>query len=87
MADDDRSWVLPEEPLPVRLMNTLRAERGTLHDDLGTPADLAAWLASAGFGTVRAGAGDLRDARELRDALRTLAAFVTGDTRPAARPP
>lgn len=87
MGNGERTWVLPEEPLPVRLMNTVRAERGTLHEDLQQPADLTAWLATAGFHPTRTTAADLRAAHALRDALRTIAAHVTDDDRPAATPP
>jgi predicted RNA-binding Zn ribbon-like protein len=87
VAATDLSWVLPGEPLPVRLMNTVRAERGTVHDHLQQPADLTAWLASAGVHPTGVTAADVQVARALRDALRTIAAHLTGDTRPAAAPP
>ena len=81
-----RSWVLPDEPVPVRLMNTIWADRAGVHDDLSNPADLAAWLQSA-YPAARPPAvtrRQLSDARQLRDALRRIAAFVTADTRQAA---
>ena len=68
-------------------MNTVRAERGTVRDDLQRPVDLAAWLSSAGFHPTGVTTADLQAARGLRDALRTLAAHVTADDRPAAAPP
>jgi predicted RNA-binding Zn ribbon-like protein len=78
--------VLPDEPLPVRLMNTIWADRLGVHDALTTTADLLAWLDA-----VRPDGGepvldprDLERFRVLRDALRRLAAVLTGDTRPAA---
>ena len=71
----------------MRLMNTVHAERGVVRDDLQRPADLTAWLAAAGFGATRATAADLQAARALRDALRTIAAYVTDDHRPAAPAP
>ena len=80
-----RSWVLPDEPVPVRLMNTIWADRAGVHDDLSTPTDLGAWLQSVADAerpppvTRR----QLSDARQLRDALRRIAAFVTADTRPS----
>ena len=81
-----RSWVLPDEPVPVRLMNTIWADRAGVHDDMSNPADLAAWLQSA-YPAARTPAvtrRQLSDARQLRDALRRIAAFVTADTRQAA---
>ena len=35
------------EPLPVELMNTIWAERGHVHDALGSPEESVAWLRSA----------------------------------------
>ena len=87
------------EPLPVELMNTVHADRDGIHDALEDDAGAAAWLravtgrigAEAGTGpgfldedAVRPAAGALR---ELRDALRRLAAEVTGDPRPPASAP
>ena len=87
------------EPLSVELMNTVWADRGHLHDALGTDSEVLAWLRAVG---PRLGAeapdvapwldGDrpagLRAAaaelRRLRDALRRLAADTTQDPRPAA---
>lgn len=78
--------VLPDEPVPVRLMNTIWADRLGVHDGLITTSNLRAWLAA-----IRSNEDepdpDLRDLkrfRSLRDALRRLAALLTGDTRPAA---
>ena len=36
----ERDWVLPDEPLPVRLMSTIWADADGSHDDLRTTADL-----------------------------------------------
>ena len=47
MNESPRSWVLPEEPVPVRLMGTIWADTDGLHDDLDTPFGLAAWMALA----------------------------------------
>ena len=82
----ERAWVLPDEPVPVRLMNTIWADRAGVHDDLCTPSDLAAWLASTGStdGPVRARRDDVARARRLRDALRRIAAMCTDDTRAVA---
>jgi predicted RNA-binding Zn ribbon-like protein len=87
------------EPLPVELMNTVVADRGGIHDALEDDGGAVAWLhavasrigAEAGTGpgylnedAVRPAAGALR---ELRDALRRLAAEATGDPRPPATAP
>lgn len=84
------------EPLPVELMNTVSVDRDGIHDALENDSGAAAWLCAvadrigAEAGTVsgqldedalRPAAGTLR---ELRDALRMLAAEATGDPRPSA---
>ena len=86
MQGDIGTLVLPGEPVPVRLMNTIWADRSGLHDALTTTGDLRAWLAAThpGPGQPEPGPGDLDRYRALRDALRRLAALVTGDTRAAA---
>lgn len=61
------------EPKPVELMNTIRADRSGVYDVLD-----ADWLRANAPGS------DLGPVRELRDALRRLAAEVTDDTREAA---
>lgn len=78
--------LLPGEPAPIRLTNTVWAERGRLHDDLETVDDLRVWLATLDPDAVGAeiGEADLERFRTLRDALRRLAAFLTDDDRPAA---
>ena len=86
MESEARDWVLPDEPTPVRLMNTVWADAAGVHDHLESPADVDAWLDAVGLdchGTP-ATPGDLVTARVLRDAARRLAAHVTGDPRPAA---
>jgi predicted RNA-binding Zn ribbon-like protein len=67
-------------------MNTIWADRSGVHDALTTTGDLGAWLAATypGLDQPEPGPGDLDSFRALRDALRCLAALVTGDTRPAA---
>jgi predicted RNA-binding Zn ribbon-like protein len=82
----DRDWVLPDEPLPVRLMSTIWADVDGPHDDLRAPADLDGWLDAVGVDRAGAHAteGELATARALRDAARVLAAHVTGDDRPGA---
>jgi predicted RNA-binding Zn ribbon-like protein len=82
----ERAWMLPDEPLPVRLMSTIWGDAVSIHDDLGATADLDQWLDAVGV--ARAGAhateSELALARALRDAVRRLAAYVTGDGRPRA---
>jgi predicted RNA-binding Zn ribbon-like protein len=82
----ERAWVLPDEPLPVRLMSTIWADADGPHDDLRTTADLNDWLDAVGVDRsgARATEGELATARALRDAVRLLAAHVTGDDRPGA---
>ena len=81
------AWVLPHEPAPVRLMNTVWADRHGVYDALISRGDLAGWLAATGL-TARGSPlndDDLAHFRDLRDALRRLAALVTADdARPAA---
>jgi predicted RNA-binding Zn ribbon-like protein len=78
-----RTWVLQDEPLPVRLMSTIWAGQDGVHDDFRTTADVDAWLDAVGLD--RAGkpatADELSQARRLRDAVRRLAAELTADTR------
>lgn len=71
--------MLPNEPRPVRLMNTIWADRSGLHDDLTTTDGLTTWL-----GGTPVTADDLDAFRTLRQALRDLAATLTNDTRPIA---
>jgi predicted RNA-binding Zn ribbon-like protein len=85
-APSERSWALPDEPLPVRLMSTIWAGQDGIHDDLRTAADMDEWLDAVGI--ERAGThateSELATARALRDAVRRLAAFLTGDSRASA---
>jgi predicted RNA-binding Zn ribbon-like protein len=81
-------WVLPDEPLPVRLMNTVWADRHGVHDALDSTAALAGWLAVTELAPRgRVTRADLVSAVALRDALRRLAAAAAGDDRPAAASP
>ena len=51
MSVDDapsRAWLLPDEPVPVRLMSTIWADAEGIHDDLRTPRDIDAWLDAVG---------------------------------------
>lgn len=85
------------EPLPVELMNTIWADRDGVHDALTDSAGTEAWLRAVAPRIDLLAASDLDAAvaaadmphlagrlTELRDALRRLAAEVTGDLRPAA---
>jgi predicted RNA-binding Zn ribbon-like protein len=85
-APAERAWVLPDEPLAVRLMGTIWASADRIHDDLSTTAAMDEWLDAVGLD--RAGTHtterELAKARALRDAVRRLAGYVTRDTRPAA---
>jgi predicted RNA-binding Zn ribbon-like protein len=98
-SEEATSAILLGEPLPVELMNTVGADRDGAHDALENNAGAAAWLRAvadrigAEAGTepgqldadaVRPIAGALR---ELRDALRRLAAEATRDPRPPATAP
>jgi predicted RNA-binding Zn ribbon-like protein len=76
--------LLPDEPVPVRLMNTVWADRYGVHDALTTAGSLRVWLAAVHpeHAPLPVGTADLARFRALRDALRRLAALLTGDTRP-----
>lgn len=80
----ERPYVLSDEPVPVRLLNTLRAERRDLRDDLATPADAQAWLRANGFSTKSVDPSGLDAVVNLRAALRTVAGHLTGDDRVSA---
>jgi predicted RNA-binding Zn ribbon-like protein len=84
-----RAWVLPEEPVAVRLMNTIWADRAGVHDDLLNPADLVAWLVAVGLDAriAKVSDADVLQAHRLRDALRRIAALCTDDERVAAASP
>jgi len=81
-----RAWMLPDERVAVRLMNTIWVGAEGIRDDLRAPGDLDAWFDAAGLGRAgaRATAAELAAARGLRDAARGLAAFVTADPGQAA---
>jgi predicted RNA-binding Zn ribbon-like protein len=85
-APAGRAWMLPDEPLPVRLMGTIHADTDGIHDELRAPADVDAWLDAVGVDRAgtRATTSELARARALRDAVRRLAAYVTQDSRQAA---
>jgi len=91
VTNETAASVLPGEPAPVRLMNTIWADTG-VHDDFTTPAALHDWLVTVDHRYADAAAGDpsrdeLAEAKLLRDSLRRLAAFSTDDPRPAAQSP
>jgi hypothetical protein len=82
---DEIADLLPDEPLPVRLMNTVWADRHGVHDDLTSVDQLRNWFAQTGLaGAAQLGPEDLAAFRRLRDATRRIAAHVTEDDRPAA---
>lgn len=85
-SGSERSWVLAEEPTPVRLMSTIWADTAGPHDDFTAPADVDEWLDAVGID--REGSHATREeflsAVHLRDSVRRLAAQVTDDQRPAA---
>ncbi|MEV0072809.1 MULTISPECIES: ABATE domain-containing protein [unclassified Amycolatopsis] len=87
MGAAERTWVLPDEPVPVRLMTTIWADTHGVHDDLTSAGDVDEWLHAVGFGSAGPGAtsADLASARRLRAAVRHLAAMVTKDERPLAQ--
>lgn len=79
---EESAYVLPGEPLPIRLMNTLRMDRGAIRDDLSTAPAVVQWLRATGFDCTSASPDDVRAASRLRDAAREVAGFVTHDARP-----
>jgi predicted RNA-binding Zn ribbon-like protein len=83
---DEIADLLPDEPLPVRLMNTVWADRHGVHDDLTSVDRLRRWFEQTGLpGAAQLGPQDLAAFRRLRDATRRIAAHLTGDDRPTAR--
>ncbi|GAB3965108.1 ABATE domain-containing protein [Actinoallomurus acanthiterrae] len=87
---EEFALMLPDEPAPVRLMNTIWADRAGVHDALRTADDLRAWLRAIGDDADGDASIDRRDVealRSLRDALRRLAALLTEDSREAAASP
>lgn len=75
--------VLPEEPSSVRLMNTVWLDGDGVFDYLRDGDDLRALLAALDRpAPARPSAAQVGAVRDLRDALRTLAAAVTGGPAP-----
>ncbi|WP_155370770.1 CGNR zinc finger domain-containing protein [Catellatospora vulcania] len=77
--------------LAIELANTLHARQGELRDELQTPADLAAWLDRVGAllavpveggSPLAVSRGDLAAARDLRDAVRAVAAAASTGQAP-----
>jgi predicted RNA-binding Zn ribbon-like protein len=91
VTSDAPARVLPGEPAPVRLMNTIWADTKGVHDDLTTPIALREWLTvvnGSDWGPVIAvTVEELAEARLLRDSLRRLAAMCTHDRRAGAQSP
>jgi predicted RNA-binding Zn ribbon-like protein len=75
------------EPLPIELMNTRWADRHGVFDALAGDENVAAWLDAVQQGgptrpaTLAMAHESGRQLRDLRDALRRLAAVATKDTR------
>ncbi|MEV1129144.1 CGNR zinc finger domain-containing protein [Agromyces sp. NPDC049794] len=89
---------LPDAPLlgqalPVELMNTFWSDRHGVHDSLGSLGDAQRWITAVNprlEAPVRANAQSLDEdgltrLRDLRDAVRRIAAERTGDPREQAR--
>lgn len=89
MGTSTPAWLLPDEPAPVRLMNTIWADTRGVHDELTDPTSLREWLSAVtDYGDaelIETGQQELSDALQLRDSLRRLAAYSTDDERPSAQ--
>jgi predicted RNA-binding Zn ribbon-like protein len=80
--------VMPGEPGIIRFLDTVWADRSGTHDDLATPALATAWLVRVGHTELPGLTSDeASDLRNLRDALRRLAAHQTEDPRGRAESP
>lgn len=80
--------VLPAESGTVRFLDTIWADRDGPHDDLATPEQGSVWLDRVGFGDLPGlTSKQVADLRDLRDALRRLAAHRTEDPRGRAESP
>ncbi|WP_327131101.1 ABATE domain-containing protein [Streptomyces sp. NBC_01343] len=99
-TDPGTSAPLLGEPLPIELMNTIWADREGVHDAIADPDEAVAWLraVSPRLTPSAPAVGAWLDAerpagaeetalllRDLRDALRRLAAEATEDPRPDAQ--
>src|ERR1700733_4077222 len=78
-APAERAWILSDEPLPVRLMATIRAGADGIRDDLSTTADVDEWLDAVGIDRAGAHATEreLAQARSLRDTRPAAASAMT----------
>ncbi|MEZ0052915.1 putative RNA-binding Zn ribbon-like protein [Mycobacterium sp. MAA66] len=75
------------QALPVELMNTVWGDRYGTYDSLATEAGSGAWLAGLGERlpeSITPSAVTRERTRELRDAVRRVAAHVTADPRASA---
>jgi predicted RNA-binding Zn ribbon-like protein len=82
---DDAPLLYETEPLSVRLMNTIWADRRGGHDVLDSLSDFRLWAERCGVaGGTELGDADRARARSLRDSLRRLAAAATDDDRAPA---
>jgi predicted RNA-binding Zn ribbon-like protein len=79
---------LPDEPAPVRFLNTIWADRSGIHDDLASPGHARQWLSRVpGLTIEKITTHDLDELRTMRDCLRRIAAHITGDERTSTTPP
>lgn len=79
---------LPDEPAPVRFLNTIWADRSGSHDDLISPRHARQWFSRVpGLTVEKITAHDLEELRTMRDCLRRIASHITGDQRTAATTP
>jgi predicted RNA-binding Zn ribbon-like protein len=85
---DGWKQVLPDEPVAVRFINTVWADRAGIHDALRSAADLERWLEHVRplpeHKAYRVGHEDLVRFRTLREAMRCVAILATADDRPVA---
>jgi len=83
------------QALPIELMNTFWSDRHGVHDSLGSVGDAQRWItlvsprldAPARSNAAPLDDDGLRRLRDLRDAVRRVAAERTGDPREQARSP
>lgn len=85
MNSENTPSLFPGEPPAVRLMNTIWASHGEIHDSLATTAMTRSWARAAEMpSTSRMNADQLARLRHVRDGLRRVAAHVTDDDRESA---
>src|SRR3954447_26249155 len=84
MAAHPVELVLPDEPAPVRLMNTTWVDRDGVFEALADGSDLRGFLVAVGRPVPDAlDAAQLGAIHELRSGLRTLARTADGPTAPS----